>query len=392
MRRALYGPDHEAYRETVREFLAREVVPHQHDWDRDHRIDREVFARAAKAGIYALEVDERYGGAGEHDYRYRMVVCEEVARVNALSFGLTVSLQDDLVLHYLLDLTTEDQKQRWLPGFACGELIGALAMTEPGAGSDLRGIRTSARREGDRWILNGQKTFISSGIMADLVVVAARTDQQGGSPAFSLFVVERDTPGFRRGRQLEKIGLPAQDTAELFFDDAAVPLDNLLGEEGRGLHYLMSHLPRERLGVTAQAISTTRAIFEQTVEYCQQRNAFGQPLTALQHIRFQLAEMATELDIAEAYVDKSVEAFNAGELSPIDAAKGKWYVSELQNRLLDRCLQLHGGYGYMVEYPVARAYLDTRAQTIYGGTTEVMKELIGREIAGSRQAVPPKED
>jgi alkylation response protein AidB-like acyl-CoA dehydrogenase len=385
VRRTLYSPDHEAYRETVREFLAREVVPHHHDWERNRRIDREVFISAAKAGIYALEIDERYGGADEHDYRYRMVVCEEIAKVNALSFGLTVSLQDDLVLHYLLDLTTEDQKQRWLPGFSSGELIGALAMTEPGAGSDLRGIRTSARRDGDSWILNGQKTFISSGIMADLVVVAARSDQEGGSRGFSLFAVERDTPGFRRGRQLDKIGLPAQDTAELFFDDAVVPLDNLLGEEGRGLQYLMSHLPRERLGVTAQAIATTRAIFDQTVQYCQQRNAFGQPLTALQHIRFQLAEMATELDITEAYVDKSVHAFNAGELSAVDAAKGKWYVSELQRRLIDSCLQLHGGYGYMVEYPVARAYLDTRAQTIYGGTTEIMKELIGREIAGSNQ-------
>lgn len=383
MRRTLYTADQEAYRETVREFLAREVVPRHHEWERNHWIDREVYASAAKAGVYALEIPERYGGAGEHDYRYRMVVCEEIAKVNALSFGLTISLQDDLVLHYLLDLTTDDQKQLWLPGFAAGEVIGALAMTEPGAGSDLRGIRTSARRDGDRWILNGQKTFISSGIMADLVVVAARTDQDGGSRGLSLFAVERDTPGFRRGRQLEKIGLPAQDTAELFFDNAEVPLDNLLGEEGRGLQYLMSHLPRERLGVTAQAIATARTIFDQTVQYCQQRNAFGKPLAALQHIRFELAEMATELDIAEAYADKSVLAFNAGELSDVDAAKGKWYVSELQHRLIDRCLQLHGGYGYMVEYPVARAYLDTRAQTIYGGSTEIMKEIIGRDIVGS---------
>jgi alkylation response protein AidB-like acyl-CoA dehydrogenase len=383
VRRTLYTADQEAYRETVREFLAREVVPRHHEWERNHWIDREVYASAAKAGVYALEIPERYGGAGEHDYRYRMVVCEEIAKVNALSFGLTISLQDDLVLHYLLDLTTDDQKQLWLPGFAAGEVIGALAMTEPGAGSDLRGIRTSARRDGDRWILNGQKTFISSGIMADLVVVAARTDQDGGSRGLSLFAVERDTPGFRRGRQLEKIGLPAQDTAELFFDNAEVPLDNLLGEEGRGLQYLMSHLPRERLGVTAQAIATARTIFDQTVQYCQQRNAFGKPLAALQHIRFELAEMATELDIAEAYADKSVLAFNAGELSDVDAAKGKWYVSELQHRLIDRCLQLHGGYGYMVEYPVARAYLDTRAQTIYGGSTEIMKEIIGRDIVGS---------
>jgi len=344
-------------------------------------IDRAVFARAAKAGIYGLQIDERFGGAGESDYRYRMIVCEEVARIFAFSFGLTVSLQDDLVLHYLLDLTDEEQKLRWLPGFASGDLIGALAMTEPGAGSDLKGIRTSARRDGDRWILNGQKTFISSGIMSDVVVVAARTDPDGGSRSLSLFVVERDTPGFERGRQLDKIGLPAQDTAELFFRDAVVPSANLLGEEGRGLHQLMSHLPRERLGVTAKAIANTRAVFDHTVEYCRQRVAFGQPLTGQQHIRFELAEMATQIDVAEAYADKSVLAFNAGELSAVDAAKGKWYVSELQKSVIDRCLQLHGGYGYMTEYPVARAFVDTRVQTIYGGTTEIMKEIIGRDIA-----------
>jgi alkylation response protein AidB-like acyl-CoA dehydrogenase len=344
-------------------------------------IDRAVFACAAKAGIYGLQIDERFGGAGEQDYRYRMVVCEELARIFAFSFGLTISLQDDLVLHYLLDLTNEEQKQRWLPGFASGALIGALAMTEPGAGSDLKGIRTSARRDGDRWILNGQKTFISSGIMADIVIVAVRTDSEGGSRALSLFVADRDTPGFERGRQLDKIGLPAQDTAELFFRDAVVPAANLLGEEGRGLHYLMSHLPRERLGVTAKAIANARAVFDHTVEYCRQRTAFGQPLTGQQQIRFELAEMATQIDVAEAYADKSVLAFNAGELNAVDAAKGKWYVSELQKSVIDRCLQLHGGYGYMTEYPVARAFLDTRVQTIYGGTTEIMKEIIGREIA-----------
>ena len=381
MKRTLYGPDHEAYRETVREFLSREVVPYRDEWDRQHWIDREVFARAAKAGIYALQVDEAYGGAGESDYRYRMIVCEEVSRVNALSFGLTVSLQDDLVLHYLLDLTNDEQKQRWLPGFASGEIIGALAMTEPGTGSDLQGIRTTAKRDGDNWIINGQKTFISSGIMSDLVVLAVRTGSEGGSKDLSLFVVERDTPGFERGRQLEKIGLHAQDTSELFFKDAVVPAKNMLGEEGCGLQYLMSHLPRERLGVSAKAMATTRAIFEVTAEYCRQRNAFGKPLTANQHIRFELADMATEIDIAEAYVDKSVLAYNAGELTPIDAAKGKWFVSELQKRVVDRCLQLHGGYGYMAEYPVARAFVDTRIQTIYGGTTEIMKEIIGRDIA-----------
>ncbi|MGX9670570.1 acyl-CoA dehydrogenase family protein [Mycobacterium sp. HM-7] len=381
MERTLYTADHAAYRATVREFLAREVVPRQHDWDQERWIDRTVFARAANAGVYALQVGEEYGGAGESDYRYRMVVCEEVARINALSFGLTISLQDDLVLHYLLDLTDDQQRRRWLPGFAAGETIGALAMTEPGAGSDLRGMRTTARREGDTWILNGQKTFISSGIMSDLVVVAARTDPEAGSRGFSLFVVERGTPGFERGRKLDKIGLPAQDTAELYFRDAEVPATNLLGEAGKGLPYLMSHLPRERLGVSAKAIATTRAIFDSTVDYCRQRQAFGKPLTDKQHIRFELAEMSTEIDIAESYVDRSVLAYNAGTLSAIDAAKGKWYVSELQKRVIDRCLQLHGGYGYMTEYPVARAYLDTRIQTIYGGTTEIMKEIIGRDIA-----------
>ncbi len=380
MERELYNDDHEIYRQSVREFLAREVAPHKDKWDDDRWIDREVFAKAASQGLYALQVDEKYGGSGEADYRYRMVVCEEIARINALSFGLTISLQDDLVLHYLLDLTNDEQKQRWLPGFATGEIIGALAMTEPGAGSDLRGIRTNAVRDGDDWILNGQKTFISSGIMADVVVVAALTDPNAGSRGFSLFVVERDTPGFERGRKLDKIGLPAQDTAELFFDNARVPAANLLGEEGRGLGYLMSHLPRERLGVSAKAIATTRAIYELTVEYCKQRQAFGNAIADFQHTRFELAEMSTEIDIAETYVDRSVLAYNTGTLTPVDAAKGKWYISELQKRVIDRCLQLHGGYGYMSEYAVGKAYVDTRVQTIYGGTTEIMKEIIGRDI------------
>ncbi|MFE3056893.1 acyl-CoA dehydrogenase family protein [Nocardia sp. NPDC059239] len=380
MRRTLYEADQEAYRETVRAFLEREVVPYKDKWDEDRWIDREVFKKAAAAGLYGLEIPEAYGGSDVHDYRFRMVVCEEVARINALSFGVTVSLQDDLVLHYLLDLTNDEQKQRWLPGYASGDTIGALAMTEPGAGSDLRGIRTSAVRNGDHWIVNGQKTFISSGIMADLVVLAARTDPDAGSRGFSLFVVERDTPGFQRGRKLDKIGLPGQDTAELFFDNARVPHANLLGEEGKGLQYLMSHLPRERLGVTAKAMATTRAILHLTIEYCKQRRAFDKPIAEFQHVRFELAEMQTEVEIAETYVDRSVLAYNAGELDPIDAAKGKWYLSELQKRVVDRCLQLHGGYGYMTEYPVAKAYIDTRVQTIYGGTTEIMKDLIGRAI------------
>ncbi|MCE5292846.1 MAG: acyl-CoA dehydrogenase family protein [Nocardiaceae bacterium] len=377
MQRDLYDADHELYRKTVREFVTREVIPHRARWDAEHWIDREVFAAAAQAGVYALEVPEAYGGSGVTDYRYRMVACEELARSQALSLAMTIGLQDDLVLHYLLDLTSEEQKQRWLPGLATGDLIGALAMTEPGAGSDLRGIKTTATRDGDDWILNGQKTFISSGIMADLVIVAARTS----SGEFTLFVVERDMPGFERGRKLEKIGLPGNDTAELFFDDVRVPAANVLGDVGRGLHNLMSHLPRERLGVTAKAMALIRAIFDETLAYCKDREAFGKPIIGNQHIRFELAEMATEIDIAEAYVDKSVLAYNAGTLTAVDAAKGKWFVSELQKRVVDRCVQLHGGYGYMVEYPVARAFVDTRIQTIYAGTTEIMKEIIGRDLA-----------
>ncbi|WP_433379610.1 acyl-CoA dehydrogenase family protein [Streptosporangium sp. CA-115845] len=381
MRRDLYTDDHEQYRQTVREFLAREVIPHYLRWEEERGMDRGVLAAARAQGIAGLEVPEEYGGAGVSDYRYRMVVCEEVARAQATTFTVTLGLQDDLVLHYLLDLTTEEQKRRWLPGFAGGDVIGALAMTEPGTGSDLQGIRTSARRDGDSWVLTGQKTFISSGITADLVIVAARTDPEAGSRGFSLFVVEDGMPGFTRGRRLEKIGLHGQDTAELFFEDVRVPHANLLGVEGQGLRYLMSHLARERLGIIAQSITGARAVYEVTREYCFQREAFGKRIGDFQATRFALAEMATELDIAEAYTDKCVLAYNAGELTAVDAAKGKWWISELQKRVVDQCLQLHGGYGYMLEYPVARAFVDTRIQTIYGGTTEIMKEIIGRDLA-----------
>lgn len=381
MKRGLFEADHEAYRSTVREFLAREVAPNAEQWDADRWVDKAVFAKAAAAGVYGLRVPEEFGGAGELDYRYRLVTCEEIARINALSFGLTLGLQDDLVYAYLADLTTEEQKKRWLPGFAAGELIGALAMTEPGAGSDLRGMRTSAKRDGDHYVVNGSKTFISSGIMADFVVLAVQTDADAGSRGFSILVVEDGTPGFNRGRKLDKLGLPGQDTAELFFEDCRVPVENLLGEEGMGLQYLMSHLPQERLGISAMAVPSARAILDMTIAYTTQRTAFGKSIADFQNTRFELATMETEVDVAEAYLDKSVLAFNAGELTAIEAAKGKWYTSELQKRVIDRCLQLHGGYGFMNEYPVAKAYADTRIQTIYGGTTEIMKELIGRDIA-----------
>jgi alkylation response protein AidB-like acyl-CoA dehydrogenase len=380
MRRHLYTEDHEQYRHVVREFLDREVSPRKDQWDRDRWIPREVYARAAAAGVLGLPVPEEYGGAGEPDYRYRMVVHEEVARVSALSFGLTLILQDDLVLPYLLNRADGDQKKRWLPRMASGESIWAIAMTEPGAGSDLQGIRTTARRDGEDWVVSGQKTFISSGIMADCVIVAVRTDPAAGSRGFSLLVVEDGIPGFSRGRKLDKIGLPGQDTAELFFDDARVPSGNLLAEEGQGLHYLMSHLPRERFTIAASALANSRAVYQLTRAYCLERTAFGQPIADFQNTRFTLAEIETQLDIVEAYLDKSVLALNEGELTPIDAAKGKWFATDLQKNVIDRCLQLYGGYGYMLEYEVARFYLDTRVHPIFGGTNEIMKELIGRDL------------
>ncbi|QJY47474.1 acyl-CoA dehydrogenase family protein [Pseudonocardia broussonetiae] len=383
MQRTLYTEDHEQYRATVRAFLAREVEPHFLRWDEERLIDTSVFRTAAEQGVYALAVPEEHGGAGETDYRYRMVVNEEVARVGATAFGMTLGLQDDLVLAYLLDLTTDEQKERWLEPFARGELLGALAMTEPGTGSDLQGITTHAHRDGDgNWVLSGAKTFISSATTADLVIVAVRTDPEAGSRGFSLLVVERDTPGFTRGRKLSKVGLHGQDTGELYFDRAVVPAENLLGVEGRGMQHLMSHLPQERLGLVASAYTAARAVYELTARYCFERTAFGTAVGDFQNSRFVLAEMETELDVAEAYVDRCVLAFNAGELTPVEAAKGKWYLTELQKRVTDRCVQLHGGYGYMLEYPVARAFADGRIQTIYGGTTEIMKEIIGRDIAG----------
>jgi len=380
MDRGLYDADHDAYRSTVREFFEREVVPNAEQWDADRLIDRTVFPTAAKQGVYALEVPAAYGGADVHDYRYRMVVNEEAARVNAASLNLTLALFDDIVLGYLTDLTTEEQKQRWLPRFVAGELVTAIGMTEPGAGSDLRGIRTTARRGGKDaiWILNGSKTFISSGTNADLVIVAARTESEAGG--FSLFAVEAGMDGFERGRKLDKVGLHAQDTAELFFNDVHIPAENLIGTEGRGLAHLMVNLPRERLGIIASAYAFARSVYDLTHAYCFERKAFGNRIGDLQHIRFVLAEIATELDVTEAYVDRCVRAFNAGTLTPVDAAKGKWYVSELQTRTVDRCVQLYGGYGYMLEYPVARAFIDSRVQTIYGGTTEIMKEIIGRDL------------
>ena len=383
MRRTLFTEDHEAYRESVREFIAREVTPHYDDWEENRLVDRSAWLAAGKTGIIGLAVPEQYGGSGELDFRYRYIVAEEIARSATTSFGAGLGLHDDIVIPYIADLGTDEQKQRWLPGMAAGEIICAIAMTEPGTGSDLQGIKTTAVRDGDDWILNGQKTFITSGIHADIVIVAARTDPSAGSRGFSLLVVERGMEGFTRGRKLHKVGLAAQDTAELSFDNVRVPAGNLLGTEGGGLIHLMERLPRERLSIAVSAICVARAAYEWTKAYAFERSAFGKPIGDFQNTRFALAEMLTEIDVTQAYVDNAVLAINDGELSAVEAAQAKWWASELQKRVVDRCVQLHGGYGYMMEYPIGRAYVDSRIQTIYGGTTEIMKEIIGRDIAKS---------
>jgi alkylation response protein AidB-like acyl-CoA dehydrogenase len=378
MRRSVFDPDHEQFREVVREFLAREVAPHAQAWEAAGIVDREVYRAAGKHGVIGFNVPGEFGGGGVSDFRFNAVVAEELAVAGPGTPAFT--LHNDIVAPYLVSLATPEQQQRWLPGFASGDLIGAIAMSEPGAGSDLAGVRTHAERDGSDWVLSGSKTFISSGINADLVIVVTRTDPTAGHRGFSLLVVERDMPGFTRGRNLEKIGQKSQDTAELFFDQVRVPAANVLGQQGRGFYHLMHNLPAERLSIAVSAVAGARAIFTETVAYAKNRTAFGQPIGAFQHNRFVLAELDTELDIAQVYVDRCLEAMATGDLTAVEAAKAKWWTTELQKRVVDACVQLHGGYGYMLEYPVARAYLYARVQTIYGGTTEIMKEIIGRDL------------
>ncbi|GAB2963971.1 acyl-CoA dehydrogenase family protein [Amycolatopsis acidiphila] len=378
MRRTIFEPEHEQFRETVRQFLVREVEPHVARWEAAGIVDREVYLAGGKYGLLGFNVPEEFGGGGVDDFRFNAVVSEEFAR-----FGSGVpafTLHNDILAPYLLSLATPEQKQRWLPGFARGELIAAVAMTEPGAGSDLAGIRSSAVRDGEDWVLSGAKTFISSGINADLVVVVTRTDPEAGHKGFTLLVVERDMPGFTRGRNLDKMGQKAQDTAELFFDQVRVPAANVLGQVGRGFYHLMHNLPSERLSIAISAVAGAREVFDETLGYVKDRKAFGQPVGSFQYNKFQLAEMETELEIAEVYVDRCLRAVVDGELTAVEASKAKWWTTELQKRVVDTCVQLHGGYGYMSEYSVSRAYTDTRIQTIYGGTTEIMKDIIGKSL------------
>jgi long-chain-acyl-CoA dehydrogenase len=378
MRRDIFSHEHDHFRETVSGFLAKEAVPHQPRWERAGIVDRAIWAKAGRLGFLGLEMDEAYGGGGTTDFRYNAVLGEELARAGVRTLGFAV--HNDVVGPYLARLLCDEQKERWLRGFCAGELIGAIAMTEPQAGSDLRGIRATARRDGRDYIVNGQKTFITNGINADLVIVVARTDREAGHKGMSLLVVERGMEGFERGRNLEKIGQKAQDTAELFLSDVRVPRENLLGEEGKGFAYMMQNLPQERLSLALGALASARKAFDETLAYVKERHAFGRTVGSFQHSRFLLAELATELDVAQVYVDRCVVEHSAGRMSATDAAMVKWWVTELQNKVVDRCLQLHGGYGYMLEYPIAKAYVDARVETIYGGATEIMKEIIGRSL------------
>ncbi|MER5969031.1 acyl-CoA dehydrogenase family protein [Streptomyces sp. NPDC002055] len=378
MKRQIFTAEHDAFRDTVRTFLTKEVQPHYEQWERDGIVDRAVWRAAGRQGLLGLAVPEEYGGGGTTDFRYAAVLHEEFTRAGAA--GLAIGLHNDIIGPYLTSLGTPEQRRRWLPGFCSGELITAIAMTEPGAGSDLQGIRTTATDEGDHWLLNGSKTFISNGILADLVIVVARTTPEGGARGLSLLVVERGTEGFERGRNLDKIGQKSQDTAELFFHDVKVPKENLLGELNGAFLHLMTNLAQERLAIAVAAIAGAEHLVEITTEYVKEREAFGRPLSKLQHIRFEVAEMATECAVTRAFLDRCVEDHTRGELDAAHASMAKWWATELQKRVADRCLQLHGGYGYMTEYRVARAFTDGRIQTIYGGTTEIMKEIIGRSL------------
>jgi alkylation response protein AidB-like acyl-CoA dehydrogenase len=383
VKRNLYEDVHEDFRASFRTFLEREVVGEEGrygEWERAGLVPREVFAKAGAGGFLAMAVEERYGGAGADDFRFNMVIGEETQRAAVGGFGLGITLHNDICLPYFLTYCNEEQRERWLAGVVSGELITAIAMTEPGIGSDLAAMSTTARREDGHYVVNGAKTFITNGINADLVITAVKTDAGERHRGISLLMLERGMAGFERGRNLEKIGQHSQDTAELSFSDVRVPVENLLGEEGAGFLHLVSNLPQERLSIAASAVAAAEAALGWTLEYVRERKAFGQPIGSFQASRFTLAELRSEVDVARVYIDRCAQALNDGELTPEDAAAAKWWCTDLQGRVVDRCLQLFGGYGYMLEYPIARAFADARVTRIYGGANEIMKEIIGRSM------------
>ena len=380
MRRNVFEPEHEAFRDLVTHFIAKEVVPQHAAWEKAGRLPREIFEKLGSLGVLGMAIPEKYGGAGVEDYRYNVVLQEESARA-LVTLG-TVRTQLDVILPYFLAYADEEQRERWFPGLASGQLLTAIAMTEPGTGSDLAGMRTTAVRDGDHYVLNGAKTFITGGLLADLVIVVARTstDPDNRRAGLTLLVVEDGMPGFVRGRALDKIGIKAQDTAELSFDGVRVPVANRLGEEGAAFGYLGRNLPQERMTVAVGSVAQARAALDATVEYVKERKVFGAPVSSFQNTKFELAAVAAEVEAAQAMLDRAVLELVDGRLSGADAAKVKLFCTEVQARAVDRCLQLFGGYGYMLEYPIARLYADARVARIYAGTSEVMKVIIAKSL------------
>ncbi|MBY6411571.1 acyl-CoA dehydrogenase family protein [Rhodococcus sp. BP-252] len=379
MRRSLFEKDHDAFRESVREFVTRTITPVEEKLIEQRFIDREIWLEAGRNGFLGLEVPEEYGGSGAEDYRFNAVLGEELARSSA-AVASCFGIHYDIVAPYLVQLTTEEQKKRWLPGFCSGELLTAIAMTEPSGGSDLASLKTTAVKDGDDFIINGSKTFITNGNSADLVIVATRTTPEKKARGITLFAVENGTEGFSRGRKLDKVGQPESDTAELFFENVRVPSSNMIGEFDGGFIHMMQLLPQERISAAVANLGHVRPILEETLQYAKDRKAFGQAIGSLQWNKFLLAELVTKLDVAQAFVDNCIVAHGNGELTAIDAAKAKWWTSQVQNEILDHCVQLHGGYGFMNEYRAARAWKDARVTKIWAGSNEIMKELIGRDL------------
>ncbi|MGZ4495530.1 MAG: acyl-CoA dehydrogenase family protein [Nocardioides sp.] len=379
MRRSIYDEDHEAFRSSVAEFLDRQVKPHLEKHIEEKSMPRELWLEAGKQGFLGLEIPDQYGGSEAGDYRFNAVLTEELAKVN-MALPSCVGIHADIVAPYLVHLTTEEQKERWLPSFCTGELLTAIGMTEPSGGSDLAALKTTAVKDGDHWVLNGSKTFITNGYSADLMVVAARTSPEKKARGITLFGVEATMEGFSRGRKLDKVGQPESDTAELFFEDVRVPEANIIGEVDQGFIHMMTWLPQERLGSAVTNISHAAQILEETIAYAKERKAFGQAIGHFQSMKFLLAELVTKVEVTQAFVDQCVLAHNEKKLTPVDAAKAKWWTAQVQNEILDHCVQVFGGYGYMNEYRVARAWRDARVTKIWAGSNEIMKELIGRDL------------
>ena len=375
--RTLFNGDHEIFRGTVRRFVDNEIAPFHAEWEKDGKISREAWTKAGKLGLLCASMPEEYGGGGV-DRTFSIILMEELARAGASGPGF--GLHSEIVGPYINRYGSPEQKEKYLPKMAKGEIIGAIAMTEPGAGSDLQAVRTTAIKDGNELVINGSKTFITNGAMADVVIVVCKTDPEAGARGTSLVLVEADTEGFRKGRNLEKIGMKAQDTSELFFNEARVPMTNMLGEEGKGFVYLMQELAWERLQVAVSAVASMEAALEWTIDYAKERMAFGEPIINLQNTQFKLAEAKTEVTVARTFVDKLISLMLEDKLDAETAAMAKWWTSDLQNKVIDECLQLHGGYGYMWEFPIARAWADARVQRIYAGSNEIMKVIIGRGL------------